>query len=216
MNLSAGLSSQKPGVYWILKQSNLVHFSSKPTEPAGYWEGSSDMPIYEQGRKIGFSAQELAEIIFRSPRDIFRCRKQPLRVRSRKAFLIDLRFLTIEDLNADENGTYKHQATRSRTCYVTLDDEEKQLENFQIVDSKKVDLNENTYHLIQRHRVCQSCSDLKTIVSYFEGRCSNGHIYIKSRLTVICSASMYNARFSSTGTGRSEIHIKVGRGYRGL
>lgn len=81
----------------------LVTFcSKKPKAPAGYWEGSPDTPIYEQGRKNGYSAKELAKIIFADPEKKFRCRKHPLRVRSRNCFLIDLRYLPIEDFKQME------------------------------------------------------------------------------------------------------------------
>lgn len=146
-----------------------IFCSKKPAAPAGYWEGSPDIPIYEQGCKSGYSAQELAEIIFPDTENKFCCRKHLLCVRSRKTFLIDLQYLSIEDLYADENGAYKHQATRSRTCLVELD-EEKEMEDFKITECKKIDLSdsENSYYLVQRHRVCESCNDLKTITSYFE------------------------------------------------
>lgn len=146
----------------------LFFCSKKPTAPAGYCEGSPDTPVYEQGCKNGYSAQELAEIIFADPENKFLCRKQPLRVRSRKCFLIDLRYLPIEDLQADENGAYKHQATRTKTCQVEMDTEH-EVDNFWLLNYRKIDLIENVYYLVQRNRVCESCKDLKTIVSYFEG-----------------------------------------------
>lgn len=42
-----------------------------------------------------------------------------------------------------------------------------EVDYFQILDYRKIDLIDNTYHLVQRNRVCESCKDLKTIVSYF-------------------------------------------------
>lgn len=42
-----------------------------------------------------------------------------------------------------------------------------EVDYFQILDYRKIDLIDNTYHLVQRNRVCKSCKDLKTIVSYF-------------------------------------------------
>ena len=67
--------------------------SEKPLAPASYWQGSPDIPVYQEGCKNGYTAQELAE-------GYFLCRNQPLRIRSRKAFLIDLRFIALEDLTA--------------------------------------------------------------------------------------------------------------------
>lgn len=49
-------------------------------------------------------------------------------------------------------------------------DTEHEVDDFQILDYRKIDLIENTYYLVQRNRVCESCKDLKTIVSYFEGK----------------------------------------------
>ena len=143
--------------------------SKKPKAPAGYWEGSPETPIYEEGRKNGYSAQELTEIIFADPEKKFCCRKHPLRVCSRNCFLIDLRYLPIEDLQADRNGAYKHQATRSKTCRVEMD-KEHEVDDFQILDYRKIDLIKNTYYLVQRNRVCESCDDFKTIISYFKGK----------------------------------------------
>ena len=42
-----------------------------------------------------------------------------------------------------------------------------EVDYFQILDYRKIYLIDNTYHLVQRNRVCESCKDLKTIVSYF-------------------------------------------------
>lgn len=42
-----------------------------------------------------------------------------------------------------------------------------EVDYFQILDYRKIDLIDNTYHLVQQNRVCESCKDLKTIVSYF-------------------------------------------------
>lgn len=148
---------------------NLVIFcSKKPKRPAGYWEGSLATPIYEQGRKNGYSAKELAEIVFSDPENKFRCRTQPLRLRSRKCFLIDLGYLPIEDLHADKNGAYKHQATRSKPCCVEMV-ADCEIDYFQIMDYRKIDLINNTYYQVQQNRICESCEDLKTIVLCFEG-----------------------------------------------
>ncbi|CAH3133221.1 unnamed protein product, partial [Pocillopora meandrina] len=76
------------------------------------------------------------------------------------------RMLPIEDLHADENSAYKHQATWSKTCRVEMVADH-EVDYFQILDYRKIYLIDNTYHLVQRNRVCESCKDLKTIVSYF-------------------------------------------------
>ena len=143
--------------------------SEKPLAPPSFWQGSPDVPVYQEGRKNGYTAQELAEIIFSVSEDKFLCRKQPLRIRSRKAFLIDLRFISLENLTADDNGHYKHQGTRTKVCTVDVD-EECHIREFKITDKKRNERHShNSYYLIERNRVCESCDALKTKTSYFEG-----------------------------------------------
>ena len=143
--------------------------SEKPLAPPSCWQGSPDVPVYQEGRKNGYTAQELAEIIFSVPEDKFLCRKQPLRIRSRKAFLIDLRFISLENLTADDNGPYKHQGTRTKVCTVDVD-EECHIREFKITDRKRNELHShNSHYLIEPNRVCESCDALKTKKSYFEG-----------------------------------------------
>lgn len=49
-------------------------------------------------------------------------------------------------------------------------DKEHEVDDFQILDYRKIDLIENTYYLVQRNPVCESCNNLKTIMSYFEDK----------------------------------------------
>lgn len=45
-----------------------------------------------------------------------------------------------------------------------------EVDYFQILDYRKIDLINNTYYRVERNHVCESYKDLKTIVSYFEGK----------------------------------------------
>ena len=56
-------------------------------------------------------------------------------IRSRKAFLTDLRCISLEDLTIDDNGPYKHQGTRTKVCTVDVD-EECHIREFKITDRK--------------------------------------------------------------------------------
>lgn len=132
--------------------------------------GTSLLLIYQAGRKNGYTAQELAEIIFSVPEDKFLCRKQPLRIRSKKTFLIDLQFIALEDLTTYDNVPYKHQGTRTKVCTVDLD-EECHIREFKITDRKRKELHaRNSLYSIERNRVCKSYDALKTRTPYYEGK----------------------------------------------
>ena len=82
-------------------------------------------------------------------------------IRSKKAFLIDLRCISLEDLTIDDNGPYKHQGTRTKVCTVDVD-EECHIREFKITDRKGNELHShNSYYLIERNRVCEFCDALR-------------------------------------------------------
>ena len=57
-------------------------------------------------KKRRFEAVEVLDILSTDRDKEMKCRHQPTRVQRNAAFLIDVRFVPLDDLSADGNGTY--------------------------------------------------------------------------------------------------------------
>ena len=69
-------------------------------------EHFGDVPIYVRGKTSSFSGEKVVKIMVMKHNVNVLCKQQPQRVQINASFVIDLRYVTFEDLEADDNGSY--------------------------------------------------------------------------------------------------------------
>ena len=69
-------------------------------------EHFGDVPIYERGTTSSFSGEKVIKIMaIKHNGNVLLCKQQPQKVQINDSFLIDLRYVTFEDLEAHDNGS---------------------------------------------------------------------------------------------------------------
>ena len=79
------------------------------------------------------------------------------------SFVIDLRFVTFEDLEADDNGSYINNGSPTHTfeCDFTAE----KLTTCKRIATKRIE-GSNYYYLVRKYRKCASATDLTRTISY--------------------------------------------------
>jgi len=67
--------------------------------------GSS--PIFIRGQTASFAAEKIIKIFGKDHKESVLCKHQPCRVQINASFLVDLRFVPLNGLQADDNGSYE-------------------------------------------------------------------------------------------------------------
>ena len=91
------------------------------------------------------------------------CKQQPQRVQINAAFVIDLRYVTFEDLEADDNGSYINNGSPTHTF--ECDFIAKKLIRCKRIASKRIE-GSHYYYLVRKYRKCASATDLVRTISY--------------------------------------------------
>ena len=78
------------------------------------------------------------------------------------SFVIDLRYVTFEDLEADDNGSYINNVSRTHTfeCDFTAE----KLTKCKRIATKRIE-GSNYYYLVRKYRKCASATDLTRTIS---------------------------------------------------
>ena len=84
-------------------------FFSDPDEV----EFCGSVPIFIRGSTALFSAEKVIEILAKEHVENVLCKHQPCRVQINASFLVNLRVVALEDLEADENGSYENLGSRT-------------------------------------------------------------------------------------------------------
>lgn len=91
------------------------------------------------------------------------CKQQPQRVQINASFVIDLRYVTFEDLEADDNGSYINNGSPTHTFECEFNAEK--LTRCKRIASKKIE-GSHYYYLVRKYRKCASATDLTRTISY--------------------------------------------------
>ena len=91
------------------------------------------------------------------------CKKQPQRVQINASFVIDLRYVTFEYLEADDNGSYMNNGSPTHTFERHFTAEK--LTNCKRIATKRIE-GSNYYYLVRKYRKCASATDLTRTISY--------------------------------------------------
>ena len=91
------------------------------------------------------------------------CKHQPCRVQINASFLVDLRVVALEDLEADDNGSYENLGSRTDTFQLKF--ENGLLESCNKISRTKV-VGEDYFHLTRKYRRCSSSPDFKRTISF--------------------------------------------------
>jgi hypothetical protein len=119
--------------------------------------------VYVRGNTNSYSAQKILSILGNAHSPNVVCHQSPSRVQINAAFLIDLRVVTLEDLEADDNGAYEHLGTPTHTFVLHFEDGS--LKSSKQIADRKV-AGENHYFLVRKYKRCSSSPDLKRTISY--------------------------------------------------
>jgi hypothetical protein len=87
---------------------------------AEFYNGNKCMPIYTTEKKT-FSSEEIVRLLFDATDDALKCTAQPKQVQMNAIFLIDLRYIPLDDLRADGLPQYDSYGGK-RTITVEVDD----------------------------------------------------------------------------------------------
>ena len=90
------------------------------------------------------------------------CKQQPQRVQINASFVIDLRYVTFEDLEADDNGSYINNGSPTHTFECDFTAEKVKCKR---IATKRIE-GSNYYYLMRKYRKCASATDLTRTISY--------------------------------------------------
>ena len=124
-------------------------FFSDPDEV----EFCGSAPIFIRGSTALFSAEKVIEILAKEHVENVLCKHQPCRVQINASFLVDLRVVALEDLEADDNGSYENLGSRTDTFQLKF--ENGLLESCNKISRTKV-VGEDYFHLTRKYRRCNT------------------------------------------------------------
>jgi len=111
-------------MYGIISSSSDSDSESKDRLRAGghplYFNNDKDVPIFHSD-KCTYTTDEIVKILWSATEDQFKCRKPPKKVQQNAVFLIDPRYTSLEDLQADGLPQYDMYGGK-RTLTVEVDD----------------------------------------------------------------------------------------------
>ena len=127
------------------------------------FEHFGDVPIYVRGTTGSFSGEKVIKIMAMKHNANVLCKQQPQRLQINASFVIDLRFVTFEDLEADDNGSYINNGSPTHTFECDLTAEK--LTKCKRRATKRIE-GSNYYYLVRKYRKCASATDLTRTISY--------------------------------------------------
>ena len=114
-------------------------------------------------------AELVLEILSRDHSLERKCQKQPMRVQRNALFIIDTRFVALEDLPADGNGTYINNGRDCKTY------QQKSNNKWKKISSKRSQITKKSeYHLFREYRYLKDSTDFHQTIFY--ARDSTGKI----------------------------------------
>ena len=141
------------------KRRKLEYYSSEddlelpiasPLRGSGdFFNGKTSIPIFAKGKKT-FTTEGIVQMLFNATNDDVKCREPPKQVQMDAVFLIDLRFVPLDDLRADGLPQYDSYGGK-RTIKIDVADDNQGELKVKIISSRRKDLEPNTkaktYHL---------------------------------------------------------------------
>ena len=121
------------------------------------------VPIYVRGTTSSFSGEKVIKIMAMKHNANVLCKQQPQRVQINASFLIDLKCVTFEDLEADDNGSYINNGSPTHSFECAFNAEK--LTKCKRVAIKRIE-GSNYYYLVRKYRKCASATDLTRTISY--------------------------------------------------
>ena len=107
------------------------------------------VPIYVRGTTSSFSGEKVIKIMAMKHNANVLCKQQPQRVQINASFLIDLRCVTFEDLEADDNGSYINNGSPTHSFECAFNAEK--LTKCKRVATKRTE-GSNYYYLVRKYR----------------------------------------------------------------
>ena len=146
LTLSSDSSPEKyPAYSRRVKGDSLDEFSNQEDikVPVGryntgeFYNGNKCMPIYMKGKKV-FSTEEMVRMLFDATDNGLKCTAQPKQVQMNAVFLVDLRYISLDDLRADGLPQYDSYGEK-RTITVEVNDSDGELK-VGIVNSQQLEV----------------------------------------------------------------------------
>ena len=134
--------------------------SEESEEKIQYYNGDTRFPMFGT-KKRRFEAVEVLDILSTDRDKEMKCRHQPTRVQRNAAFLIDVRFVPLDDLSADGNGTYIYTGRPTQTFRKKANGDWKKK------CSKRTDIDkESDFHFIREYRHLKESPDFHQTLYY--------------------------------------------------
>ena len=83
------------------------------SKPPTLYKGQKDTPFFHLGKKSEISLDDVIDILLKEHSAQYVCHKQPMHVQQNAIFLINVSAISLQDLPADDNGTYRHNGMRT-------------------------------------------------------------------------------------------------------
>lgn len=129
-----------------------------------FFNDDKQFPIISLSRGK-LEAERILEMLSRDYSFDKKCRKQPIRVQQNALFVIDARFVALEDLPADGNGTYIYNGRDCKTY------RRKSNNKWKKISSKRTEISKmSEYHLFREYRYLKDSTDFNQIIFYARDR----------------------------------------------
>ncbi len=83
------------------------------SKPPTLYKGQKNTPFFHLGKKSEISLDNVIDILLKKHSAQYVCHKQPMHVQQNAIFLINVSAISLQDLPADDNGTYRHNGMRT-------------------------------------------------------------------------------------------------------
>ena len=146
------------------------------SKPATLYKGQKSMPFFYQGKKAEISLDDVIDILLKERSAQYVCHKQPMHVQQNAIFLVNLSAVKLQDLPADDNGTYRHNGMRTWVFDVENSSGGKIKKKMVAKTALKPDqlrTRGNCVTIKRTYRKNKSCEDFMQIITYAE---QNGSI----------------------------------------
>lgn len=136
--------------------------SSVSSSPLLYFKGDPELPVYSQGPS-SYSLPQLIDILMSGSLSVEKvCKIQPLGVTQNCTFVIDLDSVSVDDLRADDLGSWK--PTGTRRSYFKLS-ETNEVDFFSRVPSEQ----SSYFVIIRRYFVHLTCPKFRRCIVEIQG-----------------------------------------------
>ena len=138
--------------------------SEESEEEIQYYNNDPQFPLFSSKRRR-FEAEEVLVILSKYHDKGMKCQHQPSRVQRNAAFLIDARFVPLDDLSADGNGTYVYIGRPTQTFRKKANGKWKKR------SSKREEIDkEPDFHFIREYRHLKDSPDFRQTIFYARDR----------------------------------------------